>query len=110
MRKEEMVERIAKAMELTKRQADTAVEAVLAAVKEALRQGETVTLRGVGTWQSRAKQARVGRNPKTGAPAAIPARRVVRFTAGKVLKHAVAGGADAAAAPGRPGAPGSTSS
>jgi DNA-binding protein HU-beta len=105
MRKEEMVERIAEAMAITTRQADTAVEAILAAVKEALRQGEPVTLRGVGTWQIRAKQARVGRNPKTGAPAAIPARRVVRFTAGKVLKHAVAGGADTLADPGRHVAP-----
>ena len=95
MKKVEMAQRIAEAMEITKGQADAALEAILAAVKEALRQGEAVTLRGVGTWQVRAKPARVGRNPKTGAPAAIPARRVVRFTAGKVLKQAVTGGADA---------------
>jgi nucleoid DNA-binding protein len=42
------------------------VEAILAAVKDALRRGEAVTLRGVGTWHVRAKRARVGRNPKTG--------------------------------------------
>jgi len=95
MRKVEMTQRIAEAMEITKGQADAAVEAILAAVKDALRQGEAVTLRGVGTWHVRAKRARVGRNPKTGAPAAIPARRVVRFTAGKVLKKAVTGGTHA---------------
>ena len=106
MKKVEMAQRIAAAMAITKGQADAAVEAILTAVKDALRQGEAVTLRGVGTWQVRAKRARVGRNPKTGAPAAIPARRVVRFTAGKVLKHAVAGGADASADPGRHVAPG----
>jgi len=53
--------------------------------------GKPVTLRGVGTWQVRAKRARVGPQPKTGAPAAIPPAGVVRFTAGKVLKQAVTG-------------------
>jgi DNA-binding protein HU-beta len=95
MRKVEMAQRIAEEMEITRGQADAAVEAILAAVKDALRQGEAVTLRGVGTWYVRAKRARVGRNPKTGATAVIPARRVVRFTAGKVLKQAVTGIADA---------------
>ena len=50
-------------------------------------------MRGVGILHVRAKRARVGRNPKTGAAAAIPARRVVRFTAGKRLKDAVTGAA-----------------
>jgi len=52
-----------------------------------------VSLRRFGTWQVRAKRARVGRNPKTGAAAAIPARRVVRFLAGYPFKQAVAGAA-----------------
>ena len=46
-------------------------------------------LRRFGTWQVHAKPARVGRNPKTGAAAAIAARRVVRFTAGQPFKQAV---------------------
>jgi nucleoid DNA-binding protein len=95
MRKVDMAQCITEEIEVTKVQAEAAVEAILAAVKDALRQGEPVTLRGVGTFHVRAKRARVGRNPKTGATAAIPARRVVRFTAGKVLKKAVAGVADA---------------
>ncbi len=95
MRKVDMAQRITEEIEVTKGQAAAAVEAILAAVKDALRQGEPVTLRGVGTFHVRAKRARVGRNPKTGAAATIPAHRVVRFTAGKVLKKAVAGVADA---------------
>ena len=59
--------------------------------QEALQQGEPVILRRFGTWQVRAKRARVGRNPKTGAAAAIPARRVVRFVVSQTLKQAVAG-------------------
>src|SRR3989442_12976927 len=93
MRKVDMAQRIAEEMEVTKGQADAAVEAILAAVKDALRQGEPVTLRHFGTLQVRAKRARMGRNPKTGAAAAIPARRVVRFTAGPPLHPTAAGAA-----------------
>ena len=50
-------------------------------------------VRRFGMWQVRAKRSRVGRNPKTGAAAAIAARRVVRFTAGQLFKQAVAGAA-----------------
>jgi nucleoid DNA-binding protein len=59
-------------------------------VGEALRQGEPVILRRFGTWQVRAKWARVGRNPKTGAAAAIPAQRVVRCVVSQTLQLAVA--------------------
>jgi nucleoid DNA-binding protein len=103
MKKREMVQRIAADTEITHVQADAAVEAILAAVKEALRQGEPVILRRFGTWQVRAKRARVGRNPKTGAAAAIPARRVVRFTAGQRFKQAVAGAAHPVGGAGEPG-------
>ena len=58
--------------------------------KETFWQGEPVTLRRCGTWQVRTKRARVGRNPKTGTAAAIPARRVVRFVVSRTLKQAVA--------------------
>jgi len=97
MRKAEMVQRIAQELGCTTAKAEAAVEAILAAVKAALQQGEPVTLRGLGTFAVRAKRARLGRNPKTGAAAAIPARRVVRFLAGQPFKQAVAG----AAPPGR---------
>ena len=91
MRKVEIVQRIAQEMACTTAQAEEAVEAILATIKEELRQGESVILRRFGTFEVRAKRARVGRNPRTGAAAAIAARRVVRFTAGQSLKHVVAG-------------------
>ena len=90
MQKAAMVQRIAEELGCTIGQADAAVAAVLGTVKEALRQGDSVILRRFGTWQVRAKRARVGRNPKTGAAAAIPARRVVRFVVSRTLKQAVA--------------------
>jgi nucleoid DNA-binding protein len=93
MRKVEIVQRIAQELGCPTAKAEAAVEALLAAVKTALQHGEPVTLRHFGTWQVRAKRARMGRNPRTGAAAAIPARRVVRFTASQTLKQAVAGAA-----------------
>ena len=90
MRKAEIVQRIAEELGGTIGQADAAVAAILSTIKESLQQGEPVILRRFGTWQVRAKRARVGRNPKTGAAAAIPARRVVRFVVSRTLKQAVA--------------------
>ena len=66
------------------------MEGILATVQETLQQGDPGILRRCGTFSVRAKRARVGRNPTTGTAAAIPARRVVRFTAGQTLKHVVA--------------------
>ena len=91
MRKAELVQRIAAELGCTQVQADAAVAAILATIKDTLRHGEPVLLRRFGTWQVRAKRARVGRNPKTGTVAAIAARRVVRFVVSQTLKQAVAG-------------------
>ena len=89
MRKAEIVQRIAQALACPTAQAEAAVEAILSTIKASLRQGDPVIVRGFGRWQVRGKQARVGRNPKTGAVAAIAARRVVRFTAGQPFKQAI---------------------
>ena len=90
MRKAELVQRIAEELGCTQVQAEAAVAAILTTIKEALRDGEPVCLRRFGTWQVRAKRARLGRNPKTGTVAAIAARRVVRFVVSRTLKQAVA--------------------
>ena len=89
MRKAEMVQRIAQEIGCTTARAEAAVEAILTTIKASLQQGEPVVLRRFGTWQVRATRARVGRNPKTGAPVPILARRVPWFKAGKVLQALV---------------------
>ncbi|GIX47928.1 MAG: transcriptional regulator [Candidatus Tectimicrobiota bacterium] len=89
MRKSEIVSRIAEATGLTKVKAEEAVDAILEQVKEELRRGEPVILRRFGSFEVRQKRARVGRNPRTGEEAAIPARRVVRFKSGKHFRDAV---------------------
>ena len=94
MRKVEIVNRIAEETGLTKVKAEEAVDAILEEVKGVLQQGESVILRRFGSFQVREKRARLGRNPKTGEEAGIPARRVVRFKSGKYFKAAVDGEAE----------------
>lgn len=89
MTKIEIVNKVAEETGLTKVKAEEAVETIFSLIKEILSQGESVILRRFGSFQVRSKNARVGRNPKTGEEAAIPARRVVRFKSGKHFKEAV---------------------
>ena len=91
MRKIEIVNYIADETGLTKVKAEEAVDAILEQVKEGLERGESVILRRFGSFQVREKRARIGRNPKTGEEAGIPARRVVRFKCGKYFKDVVNG-------------------
>ena len=67
------------------------VERVLDLIVETLERGETVKLSGFGVFQVRAKNARMGRNPKTGEPAAIVPRRVISFRASQIMKAKVDG-------------------
>lgn len=67
------------------------VERVLDMIVETLERGETVKLSGFGVFQVREKRARMGRNPKTGEPAAIVPRRVISFRASQLMKAKVDG-------------------
>jgi integration host factor subunit alpha len=79
---------------LSRQECSTLVERTLELIAEALERGETVKLSGFGVFQVRAKRARMGRNPKTGEPAAIDPRRVISFRASQVMKARVNGEAD----------------
>jgi len=89
MNKNELVEAVSDRTGLARSDAAQAVEAVLAAVTEALRAGDTVALSGFGTFVAKARAARTGRNPRTGEAIAIPASRAPAFKAGKALKDAL---------------------
>ena len=89
MRKIEIVTRIADETDLTQVRAEKIVNAILQEIKDALQRGEPVILRRFGSFQVRAKRARMGRNPKTGEEAGIPARRVVRFKSGEHFRESV---------------------
>ena len=89
MNKSELIDYVADASGLSKADAGRAVEAVVAGVTSALKQGDTVAVVGFGTFQVRARAARTGRNPKTKEAIQIPASKNPVFKAGKALKDAV---------------------
>ncbi len=90
MNKSELVEAVAAETELTKVQSAEAVDAVLASIQGALKDGDTVNLVGFGTFAVTERAARTGRNPRTGDEIEIPAARLPKFKPGKGLKDAVA--------------------
>ena len=90
MRKAELVRRIAEELGCTQGQADEAVAAILTTIKEALRDGEPMFLRRFGTWQVRAKRARLGRNPETGHGGRDYGTAGGAFVVSRTLKQAVA--------------------
>ncbi len=90
MNKVELVAAVAEKAELSKKDAEKAVAAVLAAVEEAVAAGEKVQLVGFGTFEVRERAARTGRNPQTGAEIKIAASKQPVFKAGKAFKDAVA--------------------
>src|SRR5215213_27292 len=89
MTKAELVEDVARAAELTKKDAERLVEIVFESIIETLNQGEKIELRGFGSFRVRERGARRGRNPKNGDPVSIPAKRVPYFKPGKELKELI---------------------
>ena len=89
MNKTQFIEAIAAKADIKKKDAEAAVNAVIAAMEEALVAGEKVQLIGFGTIEVKAKAARTGRNTSTGATITIPATKQVKFSAGKTLKDKV---------------------
>ena len=89
MNKADMIDKMAAAAGITKTQAAAAVEAMVSGISSALKKGNRVTVVGFGSFTTAQRAARTGRNPKTGKPIQIPARRVAKFTPGLELKQAV---------------------
>ena len=90
MNKAELINVVSEAAEVSKKDAETVITATLDAITDALKEGEKVQLVGFGSFEVKARAARVGRNPKTKEPIEIPASKVPVFKAGKALKDAVA--------------------
>jgi integration host factor subunit beta len=89
MTKADLVERVAKDAELTKKDAEQLVEIVFDSIIASLNEGQKIELRGFGSFRVRQRNARSGRNPKTGDPVEIPAKRVAYFKPGKELKELI---------------------
>ena len=87
--KAEIVDRVAKKTQLTKKDVSATVEALFETIQEALKAGEKVQVIGFGNFEVRERAARKGRNPQTGKEIKIKASKVPAFKAGKALKDAV---------------------
>ena len=88
MNKAQLIDEVAK-VACSKKEAELALGAIIAAIKKALKKGDAVTLVGFGTFGVSKRKARKGRNPKTGEVIKIAAKKVPVFKAGKGLKDAV---------------------
>jgi integration host factor subunit beta len=89
MTKADLVEKVASDTDMTKKDAEQLVEIVFDSIVESLNRGEKIELRGFGSFRVRERNARKGRNPKTGESVAIPAKRVAYFKPGKDLKEII---------------------
>ncbi len=89
MNKGQLVEAISRDARITKTQAQDALDAFVKNVQSSLKRSDKVTIVGFGTFSASNRAARMGRNPQTGAPIQIPAKRAAKFSAGKALKEAI---------------------
>src|SRR3984957_15809584 len=104
MTKAELIEEVSRVVEMTRKDSEVIVEAIFDSVVRALRGGDKIEIRGFGSFRTRQRQPRLGRNPKTGARVEVPAKRIPYFKPSKELKDLVngdsAGGGEAAPAEG----------
>jgi DNA-binding protein HU-beta len=89
MNKADLVEVVSKSAGISKSASEKVLDGAIDAIKGALKKGHSVTLMGFGTFRVGKREARAGRNPRTGEEIRIKAARVPRFSAGKALKDAV---------------------
>ena len=89
MNKADLIERVAKDAGVNKTQGEAAISSLMAGIEADLKKGGRVTLVGFGTFSVGSRKARTGRNPQTGQPLKIAARKVAKFSPGAELKAAV---------------------
>lgn len=89
MNKTDLIAAVAAKSELSKKDSEKAVNAVLCSIEESLKAGEKVSLVGFGTFEAKSRPARKGHNPATGKEINIPASKAPAFKAGKALKDAL---------------------
>ena len=110
MTKAELIEEVSRVVEMTRKDSEVIVEAIFDSIVRSLRGGDKIEIRGFGSFRTRERQPRVGRNPKTGTRVDVPAKRIPYFKPSKELKDLVNtskdGEAPAAAAPSPDGAGG----
>ena len=106
MTKADLVEEVSKVTELTRKDSEVIVDTLFESVIKALKTGDKLEVRGFGSFRVRQRNARVGRNPKTGEKVEVPAKRVPYFKPSKELKDLINDGTTGTpSAAGSPAAP-----
>jgi integration host factor subunit beta len=98
MTKADLIEEVARVVEFTRKESEVIVEAIFDSIVKALREDDKIEIRGFGSFRTRQRQARIGRNPKTGSRVDVPAKRIPYFKPSKELKDLVNAEVEAAAA------------
>ncbi len=89
MTKADLVEEVIKTTELPRKESETVVETIFESIIQALQTGDKIEIRGFGSFRTRQRRGRVGRNPKTGAKVEVPPKRIPFFKPSKELKDFV---------------------
>jgi len=108
MTKADLIEEVSRVVEMTRKDSEVIVEAIFDSIVKSLRTGDKIEIRGFGSFRTRQRQPRIGRNPKTGTRVEVPAKRIPYFKPSKELKDLVnvaAQGAEPGTAPQAPSAP-----
>src|SRR3569833_3056575 len=89
MTKADLIEEVSRVVEMTRKESEVIVEAIFDSIVRSLRNADKIELRGFGSFRTRQRQARIGRNPKTGSRVEVPAIKIPYFKSCKVLKDVV---------------------
>lgn len=89
MTKADLIEEVSRVVEMTRKDSEVIVESIFESVVRALRTGDKIEIRGFGSFRTRQRQPRVGRNPKTGTRVEVPSKRIPYFKPSKELKDLV---------------------
>src|ERR1700690_4073509 len=100
MTKAELIEEVSRVVEMSRKDSEVIVETIFDSIVRALRTGEKIEIRGFGSFRTRQRQPRIGRNPKTGTRVEVPAKRIPFFKPSKELKDLVNSSAETAGASG----------
>jgi len=99
MTKAELIEEVSRVVEMTRKDSEVIVEAIFDSIVRSLRSGDKIEIRGFGSFRTRQRQPRVGRNPKTGTRVEVPSKRIPYFKPSKELKDLVNNSAGEAGQP-----------
>ena len=102
MTKADLIDEVSRLAELTRKDSEVIVETIFDSVVRSLRAGDKIEIRGFGSFRTRQRKPRMGRNPKTGEKVEVPAKKIPFFKPSKELKDLVNEGIADAAAPAPP--------